>query len=348
MRPIGFWIDSLQDTDRIPPQEVVRPLPDDIRTAVGDYLDSGDVVQTYRGHLHCRFACGHSMVHTELSDGRWLWPADLGHYVRDHGVALPQDFVDHVLSGTPHVPESEPDPDYWDRWCWENSSAEYRQRLEQAREAAGLQVQRKLTAAIAQLEAEEGLSEKPCAWAGCTNRALVGRAICAPCCMRGVEEKSIPAEAYGDLRWLLEMYRGTGPRTLEQLIFDVATYEREEDASVLYDALRGCELQVPIDIERKPVESKWGPRFMKRTSVTTTTRMVRDAAGSVWMIALTPMARATAQGDFLGMKWSDLLARVLDMEDAAGLIVQGATTYVMFDKQRARYVLYLESTRKMQ
>ncbi len=43
-----------------------------------------------------------------LSDGVWLWPDDLIHYVEEHSVALPQEFLDRLLSlATRPV---EPDP----------------------------------------------------------------------------------------------------------------------------------------------------------------------------------------------------------------------------------------------
>jgi hypothetical protein len=350
VRSIGFWINSLKDTDRIPPQELVRPLPDDVRRIVSDYLDQGEAARSYRSSLECRFHCGHSVHHRELSDGRWVWPADLGHYVRDHGVALPKEFIDHALSGTPRIPTSErvpssPDAGPWERWCRENSSAEYWGRLDHARQAAGLQVQRTLAAAITQREAEEGVSEQPCMYAGCTNRALNGRAICASCWIRREDEERISFQAYADLRWLLQMYRGTNPRTPDEVIFDIAEYQRDEDYPALYDALLGCELQVSADIQRKPAESKWGPRYMERVSVTTTARLVRDSAGSVWMAALTPAARATASGDFFGLQWADLLTTALNIPDVAGLIVQGTTSYVMLDKQRIKH---LESVRRTQ
>jgi hypothetical protein len=35
----------------------------------------------------------------ELSDGRYVWPEGLAHYVAEHGVRLPNEFVHHVLAG---------------------------------------------------------------------------------------------------------------------------------------------------------------------------------------------------------------------------------------------------------
>lgn len=41
-----------------------------------------------------------------MSDGTWLWPEGLSHYVREHGVVLPEEFVVHALS-TPIPPRTE-------------------------------------------------------------------------------------------------------------------------------------------------------------------------------------------------------------------------------------------------
>ena len=32
----------------------------------------------------------------DLTDGVWVWPEGLAHYVRDHGVVLPTSFIEHA------------------------------------------------------------------------------------------------------------------------------------------------------------------------------------------------------------------------------------------------------------
>lgn len=39
-----------------------------------------------------------------LTDGTWLWPVDLVHYVRRHHAALPAEFLDHIRAGGYTVP----------------------------------------------------------------------------------------------------------------------------------------------------------------------------------------------------------------------------------------------------
>jgi hypothetical protein len=42
----------------------------------------------------------------EYSDGRFIWPEGLAHYVEEHQARLPDEFVDSVLQGQGHVPSS--------------------------------------------------------------------------------------------------------------------------------------------------------------------------------------------------------------------------------------------------
>ncbi|MFE0351279.1 hypothetical protein [Streptomyces griseoluteus] len=39
-----------------------------------------------------------------MTDGTWLWPVDLMHYVRRHHAALPQEFLDHIRANNYTVP----------------------------------------------------------------------------------------------------------------------------------------------------------------------------------------------------------------------------------------------------
>jgi len=43
-----------------------------------------------------------------VTDGTWIWPVDLVHYVRRHHVALPQEFLEHIRANSytaPAVPD---------------------------------------------------------------------------------------------------------------------------------------------------------------------------------------------------------------------------------------------------
>ena len=213
MRLIGYWIDGLQDNDYLPPQEFVRPYGNLDREALADYLDHGDIFASYRGTSWCRFFCSHKMGWREFSDGCWVWPEDLGHYVRQHGVALPEEFVGHVRMGKPRVPEHlwnrRVDEIFWKNWCRQNSLGRYQTQITVARLRADKEAETLLAAALAAMEHKEGASTQRCLWSGCANNALLGRALCARCILRGQEDVIVGAAYSEKLRAILVPQRNT-------------------------------------------------------------------------------------------------------------------------------------------
>lgn len=56
--------------------------------------------ESYRAGTFCRFACGvasRELGRRDLTDGAWVWPEGLAHYVEAHGVRLPDRFVRHAV-----------------------------------------------------------------------------------------------------------------------------------------------------------------------------------------------------------------------------------------------------------
>jgi hypothetical protein len=64
---------------------------------VAVYLERGTLVNQYRGLSSCRF-CDRYNGSAELSDGTYCWPEGLAHYLWDHEVRLPSEFVAHVTT----------------------------------------------------------------------------------------------------------------------------------------------------------------------------------------------------------------------------------------------------------
>lgn len=64
----------------------------DERDSVADYLGRGFVVRAYMGYSPCRLCDLETNGNLELSDGVYVWPEGLEHYVRDHAVRLPEPF----------------------------------------------------------------------------------------------------------------------------------------------------------------------------------------------------------------------------------------------------------------
>lgn len=122
LQAVGYWLQferyrrSVPDRgesadNRCPdPTSLVDPAwqPGD-RAAIGRYLDGGLVHTHWRGLSYCRFDCGISspqMGSRCLTDGTWVWPEGLAHYVVAHNVRLPDTFVDHMRSQDWTVPEN--------------------------------------------------------------------------------------------------------------------------------------------------------------------------------------------------------------------------------------------------
>lgn len=188
MKLIGYWIRSLSDPEFPPPQELVTGYDPGTRQLIADYLDSGSIFATYRGISWCRFFCDHPMGHAELTDGAWVWPQDLSHYVRDHNVRLPDSFIERIRTKPKPVdiPEGgwlhiDPDVSFWITWCTEHRSNSLASRIEDARAKADAEVRELTSKAIAQREVTDGVSNNACLSSSCSNRALTGRALCAAC-----------------------------------------------------------------------------------------------------------------------------------------------------------------------
>lgn len=97
---IGFWATKPGDPSGLPhPKDLVDNEWDPSeRESVASYLDSGETVNSYRGFSFCRFGCGcFAMGSRDLTDGTYLYPEGYSHYLREHGVKPPQEFIDHAL-----------------------------------------------------------------------------------------------------------------------------------------------------------------------------------------------------------------------------------------------------------
>lgn len=61
---------------------------------VAEYLRQGRRFSSSEGFSYCRFGCGNDCNGCmDLTDGEWVWPEGLAHYVEQHAVRLPDAFV---------------------------------------------------------------------------------------------------------------------------------------------------------------------------------------------------------------------------------------------------------------
>ncbi|MEO0899207.1 MAG: hypothetical protein AAFY71_22540 [Bacteroidota bacterium] len=104
LRLMGYWHASYETEYDYPDpgQFVDEEWDEEEKELVLAYLKKGEVFVNFRGSSWCRFKCGVGPLgFQELTDGFYVWPSGLSHYVEEHQVRLPQEFVDHVKEGKP-------------------------------------------------------------------------------------------------------------------------------------------------------------------------------------------------------------------------------------------------------
>ena len=217
LKLIGCWIASVGDQDLPAPQELVGELPGEVRKALVSYLATGLPLVQYRGLSWCRFHCGiesRRMGSWDLTDGVWVWPEGLAHYVEVHGVILPDEFVRHALSAPsrtkPDTAEKY-DFDYWIRWCAPRRLPAVVQGLREALIAAQPQIAALRAERIARLEQKQGLSTERCTWNGCPRSALTGVLVCAGHSLTEYEMSGREVLFSALLEYLRQLPNGTTP-----------------------------------------------------------------------------------------------------------------------------------------
>ncbi len=98
---LGYWFNDLAPSAYPRPQALVGRWQPARRAAVVRYLRAGPRFESYAGTSFCRFACGvpsRQMGHRDRSDGVWVWPEGLAHYVEAHAVRLPERFIRHAVA----------------------------------------------------------------------------------------------------------------------------------------------------------------------------------------------------------------------------------------------------------
>ncbi|NIM58856.1 MAG: hypothetical protein GTO16_07940 [Candidatus Aminicenantes bacterium] len=120
LKLIGYWNDKFKDGsllfdghnskeyEKYPsPLELTSPgwLGNEKSSLIA-YLRSGAICVQTLGWSTCRFLCNNPNVGgKELTDGVWVWPSGLAHYVEEHDVFLPEEFVDHARNNGYQIPE---------------------------------------------------------------------------------------------------------------------------------------------------------------------------------------------------------------------------------------------------
>lgn len=95
---VGFWHSASEPELPDPLDLVDLDWNFNERSTVSAYLDSGEIRNTYREFVSCRLCGSRIGSHQELTDGTWVWPSSLSHYVKTHSIRPSSDFLKHVYS----------------------------------------------------------------------------------------------------------------------------------------------------------------------------------------------------------------------------------------------------------
>ncbi|MFE6509228.1 hypothetical protein ACFVDI_02455 [Nocardioides sp. NPDC057767] len=117
---VGYWRSEYEPTLPDPRRHLDETWDDDERELVVAYLRGGLPVLHMMGFSPCRLCDCSANGNAELTDGSYLWPQGLAHYVEDHGVRLPREFERHVLDRWEGLEEAamrahDAPPDRWMR-----------------------------------------------------------------------------------------------------------------------------------------------------------------------------------------------------------------------------------------
>ncbi|TCJ30784.1 hypothetical protein [Nocardioides jejuensis] len=94
---VGYWRSALEPDLPHPSSYVDLAWNEEECNVVVDYLRGGLPVLHMLGFSPCRMCDLAQNGSAELTDGAYLWPEGLAHYVERHRVRLPGEFERHVL-----------------------------------------------------------------------------------------------------------------------------------------------------------------------------------------------------------------------------------------------------------
>jgi hypothetical protein len=99
---IGYWDSEWYRKNKpcleLPkPQDFIDPNWDpDQRRIVLEYLKLGQTLESWRGFGMCRI-CKKLLGSRDLTDGLYVWPEGFEHYLEEHHLRVPEEFVQHCF-----------------------------------------------------------------------------------------------------------------------------------------------------------------------------------------------------------------------------------------------------------
>ena len=111
---IGYWRGENDTNAKYPhPSDWVDwRWDDDERALTGSYFAAGTLFRACMGLSPCRI-CARPNGAAEYTDGTFVWPEGLAHYIDDHAVRLPAKVVEHAVSRMETFEGSPVSEDLW-------------------------------------------------------------------------------------------------------------------------------------------------------------------------------------------------------------------------------------------
>lgn len=115
---IGYW--KNKRNQQLPdPTKIITTYKDStVKEKIVNYLNNASIFICFDGLSWCRFPkCESGIGCNCLTDGKYVWPSAFYHYIQDHNVSIPQEFMSHMESNS-WTPPSAPDLSKYGKNPW--------------------------------------------------------------------------------------------------------------------------------------------------------------------------------------------------------------------------------------
>lgn len=97
---IGYWQSEYEPEFPHPKNFIDTDWGPEIKNKIITYLKSAPLLPfTAKGESWCRFHCGKEFNGSrEHTDGKYVWPEGLAHYLEEHQVRLPSEVIEYMCT----------------------------------------------------------------------------------------------------------------------------------------------------------------------------------------------------------------------------------------------------------
>src|SRR5690348_8731899 len=111
-------------------------------------------------------------------------------------------------------------------------------------------------------------------------------------------------------------------RDLEQVIYDIAEHNRDEDFQLFYRLMAVREVFLPIVKASIPAPAQPGVPYVVGPTDRLAIRTVRGPDDQPWAFATTQPTHPHLAGEFAGMSWLEFLRMVMKINEVRGALLQ--------------------------